>query len=180
MQSSAPAKLQITFTQILTQSDQLHSKMQQLEAAVAQNDLQHVADTASQVPFQVSSLQPQSPYSACQCRLLLSALDNLPSLHLLRARIDEATLSDPPTLLLLLLLMLLLLLLLLLTFLLRTQPPLLLNSWLLLTTITTSSCSPPSRHARPCWQRSESCMRFGRRRRWQSCGRRPLQNQVTV
>jgi hypothetical protein len=63
--------------QILTQSEQLQTKMQQLEHAVAQGSLQHVADTA------------------CQCRSLLSELDNLPALHLMRARIDEATLSTP-------------------------------------------------------------------------------------
>ena len=63
--------------QILTQSEQLQTKMQQLEHAVAQGSLQHVADTA------------------CQCRSLLSDLDNLPALHLMRARIDEATLSTP-------------------------------------------------------------------------------------
>jgi hypothetical protein len=65
--------------QILTQSEQLQSKMQQLELAVAQGSLQHVADLAS------------------QCRSLLSHLDTLPSLHLMRARIDEATLSTPPS-----------------------------------------------------------------------------------
>ncbi len=65
--------------QILTQSEQLQSKMQQLELAVAQGSLQHVADLAS------------------QCRSLLSHLDTLPSLHIMRARIDEATLSTPPS-----------------------------------------------------------------------------------
>jgi hypothetical protein len=78
----------VTSPQILTQSEQLHSKMQQLEAAVAQGNLQQVADVAA------------------QCCLLLSTLDNLPSLNVLRARIDEATLSAncpfPPLLLLLL------------------------------------------------------------------------------
>ncbi len=68
----------LSYLQILTQSEQLQSKMQQLEQAVAQGSLQLVADLSF------------------QCRDLLSQLDNLPSLHLMRARIDEATLSTSP------------------------------------------------------------------------------------
>jgi hypothetical protein len=67
----------VTILQILTQSEQLQTKMLQLEQAVAQGSLQHVADLAA------------------QCRALLAGLDSLPSLHLMRARIDEATLSNP-------------------------------------------------------------------------------------
>ena len=68
----------LSYLQILTQSEQLQSKMQQLEQAVAQGSLQLVADLSF------------------QCRDHLSQLDNLPSLHLMRARIDEATLSTSP------------------------------------------------------------------------------------
>ena len=60
----------LSYLQILTQSEQLQSKMQQLEQAVAQGSLQLVADLSF------------------QCRDHLSQLDNLPSLHLMRARIE--------------------------------------------------------------------------------------------